>query len=86
VLIRASLEDRILNGLPVVCAWAIIIIGGDKEVIEESERIWHLHDYVNNSLEDNISFRPTSILHYSEKPDGDSIYELESWFSRSVSE
>lgn len=81
-----ALEDRILKGLPVVCAWAILIIGGDKEAIEESERIWHLHEYVKSALEENISFRPMSILHYSERPGGDSVYELGSWFSRPDSE
>lgn len=77
-----ALEDRILRELPLVRAWAVLIIGGERAVIEQDERIWHLYDYVNRSLDSNSAYRPISLLHYSEGLEGDSVDELQSWYSK----
>jgi hypothetical protein len=77
-----ALEDRILRELPLVRAWAVLIIGGERAVIEQDERIWHLYDYVNLSLDCNSAYRPISLLHYSEGLEGDSVDELQSWYSK----
>ena len=77
-----ALEDRIRMELPLIRAWAIVIIGGERAVIEQDERIWHLHDHVNLSIDRNSAYRPISLLHYSEGLESDSVEELQSWYSQ----
>ena len=75
-----AIERKIEGKEELVIDWCVVIVGGEKCEIEQSETLWHMHDYVNFWLDDNQWFRPMFLIHLNEDEGGFSCSNLECWF------
>ena len=75
-----NIENRFKGSDNVVDDWCVVIVGGDKEEIEQSEILWHMYDFVNLNLETNSNFRPLTLLHATEEDGEYRCENLECWF------
>lgn len=77
-----AIEERIKNKKEIVVDWVVLIVGGEKDMIEQDESLWHMHDYVNFGVAKNSWLRPLSYIHLTEK-DGVFVCDnLNCWFRK----
>ncbi|EPC1319198.1 hypothetical protein ACRV2W_004694, partial [Vibrio alginolyticus] len=80
-----NIENRFKELDYIVDEWCVVIVGGDKEEIEQSEILWHMYDFVNLNLGSNSNFRPLTLLHAKEKNGEYRCDNLECWFRKNSS-
>ncbi len=80
-----NIENRFKELDYIVDEWCVVIAGGDKEEIEQSEILWHMYDFVNLNLDNNSNFRPLTLLHATEKNGEYRCDNLECWFRKNSS-
>jgi hypothetical protein len=77
-----AIEERFKRRSPVVESWCIVVAGGSKKDLERNDRLWHMHDYVNQQLNKNTSFRPLYIYFASKTNCHFRCAKLSSWFHK----
>ena len=77
-----AIEERIKREEEIVVDWVVLIVGGEKEEIEQDECLWHMHDYINFGEEKNSWFRPLNYIHLTEKDGSFECDNLDCWFRK----
>ena len=77
-----KIENRFKKSEQIVNGWCVVVVGGDKIEIEQSEILWHMYDYVNRNLKNNHNFRPLALLHATKQEEKVSCDNLECWFRK----
>jgi len=77
-----AIENRFKRRQRIVESWCVVIAGGVKKSLERDDRLWHMHDYVNENVRSDSTLRPMVYYMVHQRSNGVKCERLNSWFAK----